>query len=116
MKNFRDYESLIRKYVNDIDNRDPNWTFTVKSFGKHRIRIRWSYLDYCGEKDNCFILRLRDPDDEFEDSFLTVRTPDDQLIEGYFVSDNRRGSWQSSWESGLLAAIEELASYAHSRY
>ena len=116
MKNFRDYETLIRNKVKEINDKDPNWDWSIKSFGKNKVCIRWSYLDYCEEKDNCFILRLVDPDKEFNDQFLTARTPQDDMIEGYFVSEDHRYIWDTSWENGLIAAIEEIAHYAHSRY
>ena len=56
MKNFRDYESLIRDTVNKINDSDENWVWTVHSFGKRCVTIRWGYLD--GEKKYFSILLI----------------------------------------------------------
>lgn len=115
MKTFRDYEDLIRNKVKEINDKDPNWKWTIKSFGKNKVCIRWSYLDYCEEKDNCFMLRLMDPDD-FNEQFLTARTPQDEMIEGYFLHEQVEYGWEYTYENGIIAAIEQIAYYAHSRY
>lgn len=116
MKTLRDYEELIRAEVSKIDKADPNWTFTVKSFAKDRVRIRWSYLDYLQEKNNCFILQLI-PSDDGDDYTLTSRTPDDEMIDGYIVNDGKNLKlYQDSFENGIGKCIRALAYYAHSRY
>lgn len=117
MKNFKDYENMIRSLVNEINEKDPNWDWSIQLFDDYLVRINWTYLDYCEEKDNCFTLRLTDPiDKEDNDSFITARTPNDGMIEGYFATEEPDYGWQSSWETVLRAAIEEIAYYAHSRY
>jgi len=116
MKNFRDYEDLIRNKVKEINEKDSNWTWSIKSFGSYLVSIQWSYLDYCEEKDNCFSLRLMDALDMDDDSFITARTPQDNMIEGYFATEVLEHSWQSSWENVLNAALEEIAYFAHTRY
>lgn len=117
MKNFRDYENLIRETVKKISDRDPNWNFSVKSLSKDRVRIRWTYLDYLEETENCFIMKLKDEDKEFNDIFLSVRTPQDDMITGHIISDSdNKRFWQESYENGIVSAIYEIADYAHSRY
>lgn len=117
MKTLRDYEQLIRDCVKKISDKDPNWDFTVKSIAKDKVSIRWTYLDYCEEKDNCFYLILRDYDEEDQEHFLVARTPYDQLIDGEMVTDREdKKSWQVSYESGIRYMISAIADYAHSRY
>lgn len=118
MITLRNYEQLIRDCVKEISDNDPNWDFVVKSFAKDRVRIRWTYLDYCGEKNNCFFLHLREYDEEFNDYFITSRTPDDSMIDGHIVTTiiDTKKSWQESFENAIKSAIDEIADYAHSRY
>lgn len=58
MIDLRNYADLIRQLVADENEKDPNWKWSVKSIGKDKVRIRWGYLDYLEEKDNCFILEM----------------------------------------------------------
>lgn len=118
MKTLRDYEKIIRLTVKKINDEDPNWDFSVKDITDYRVWINWTYLDYCEEKDNCFFLYLHNPIDEKDDPFLTCRTPQDEMIDGYFVEENHDTghSWVDTYEHALLAAIYEIADYAHSRY
>ena len=116
MKNFKDYENMITTLVKEINDKDTNWEWSIQSLSEYLVRINWTYLDYCEEKDNCFILRLVDPDEEFGDQFMTARTPQDDMIEGYFVAETADMSWDTTWENGLIAALEEIAHYAHYRY
>lgn len=117
MKTLRDYEQLIRDCVRKISDNDHNWNFSVKSFAKDKVSIRWTYLDYCHEKNNCFFLILKDYDEEDQEYFLVARTPYDQMIDGELVTDREdKKSWQVSFENGIKYAINQIADYAHSRY
>lgn len=120
MKTLKDYENLIRSTVKEIDAKDPNWKWSVHSFAKDRVRIRWGYLDYCGEKNNCFELTISDDYDDNDypgERWLNIKLPDGTRITGEFVNDaDKKHSWQVSWESGIKSLLSEMAYYAHSRY
>lgn len=117
MKNFRDYQQLIRDCVKKISDEDPNWNFSVKSIAKDRVRIRWTYLDYCQEKENCFYLAFNHYDEFDQEHLLVSRTPQDEMISGHLVTDrDYRRSWQITYENGIKYAIEEIADYAHNVY
>lgn len=60
MIDLRNYADLIRQLVKKEDEKDPNWKWSVKSIGKNKVRIRWGYLDFLGEKENCFIIEMQE--------------------------------------------------------
>lgn len=114
MKTLRDYEELIRTEVIKVNVEDPNWIWSVKSFAKNRVRIRWGYLDYLQEKDNCFTLDLV----PYEEDYTVIsHTPEGEMIDGYIVveSENRK-PWQETFENSIVRSIKAIANYAHSRY
>ena len=47
---FRQHKELIRKAIADNQFRDKNWRWSVKSVSKHKVLIKWTYLDYCEEQ------------------------------------------------------------------
>lgn len=114
MKNFRDYESLIRDTVNKINDNDENWVWTVHSFGKCCVTIRWGYLD--GEK-KYFSIKLEDPIDTSDnEAFITSRTPLDEMIGGHIANEEHSKSWQESYESAIQRSLYECSYYAHHCY
>ena len=114
MKTLKKYEDLIRNTVNKMNEDDPNWDWSIESFDDYKVLIRWGYLDYLEEKDNCFIIRLIKGDDEGE-LFMTSRTPQDEMIDGYFPSDEDH-SWSDKWESAVKSALDDIAYVAHNKY
>ena len=58
MIDLRNYKDLIRELVAKENDKDKNWRWSVKSISKNRVRIRWGYLDYLEEKENCFQIEL----------------------------------------------------------
>ena len=118
MKNLRDYEQLIRDIVAEQNDRDENWNWSIKSFSENLVRIRWGYLDYCQEEENCFLLKLLEvPEYEgYEEMYVTSRTPQDDMISSEFVSKVQECIWHMSYEEGIKSVLDELFYYAHSRY
>lgn len=114
MKTLRDYEALIRAKVEEINKADEYWTFSVKSFAKNHVRIRWGYLDYLREKENCFNLELVS---QGGDLLLYATTPGHTTISGYIINDSDgRRFWEDSFEDSIKYAIHAIADYAHSVY
>lgn len=118
MKNLRDYESLIRNKIKEIDKADENWKWSIHSFSKNRVRISWGYLKYMGCKNEYFTMELGYHDEEFHDQNLVARTPEREIIELCMIGEDSSNlkSWQSSFEHGIISLLEEIAYYAHSRY
>lgn len=116
MLDLRNYSELIRSTVAEANERDANWKWSVKSISKNKVRIRWGYLDYLEEKQNCFIITL-DCDEEAGD-WIWACLPDGDRIECYMVAEepNRNIGAEQTVEGGIKDAIREIEYYAHSRY
>jgi len=116
MIDLRKYSALIREMVAKENEKDLNWKWSVKSIGKKKARIRWGYLDYLEEEQNCFILSV-DCNKEAGD-WIWACLPDGDHIECYMVAEkpNPKIGAEQTIESGIRDAIEEIAYYAHTRY
>ena len=114
MKNFRDYESLIRETINKINDKDENWIWTIHSFGKNCVTLRWGYLD--GEK-KYFSIKIEDPIDTSDgEMFITSRTPLDKMINGHITHEDHTKAWQESYENAIKSSLYECFYYASTRY
>ena len=113
----KQYETLIREKVNELNRQDKNWKWKVKSVGKKKCRIFWGYLEYMEEKDPCFTLELQA--DEPDDQWLWARHPSHEYIDCYLVVEgkpNPRIGAEQTIESGIVDAIEAIGHVARSRY
>lgn len=120
MIDLRNYADLIRKLVKEADQEDPNWKWSVKSISKNKARIRWGYLDYLNEKENCFILEMdNDTDGSGAGDWLWARAPYGEIIECHLVVEgepNPNVGAEQTIRAGIKWAIWEITHYAHSRY
>jgi len=118
MIDLRNYADLIRKLVKEADQKDPNWKWAVKSIGKNKVRIRWGYLDYLGEKENCFIIEMQE--DNTEDmQWMSALLPHGGIIEVFLVVEgkpNPNVGAEQSIQAGIEDAVWEITHYAHNRY
>lgn len=115
MKTLRDYEQLIREQVAKISEAHPFWNFTVRAFSKDRVKIRWSYLDYCKERDNCFFLKLSylPEDNEY---FLRCQTPQGEFIDGDLIQEDDTTDTDITFERAIKHLIYIISDYAYERY
>lgn len=120
MIDLRNYESLIRKKVTELNDKDPNWKWSINYLGKTKVNIRWGYLDYLEEKNNCFFLVM---ENELKDTgtgdWLWARSPHGGIIECYLVVEGKPDpnvGAEQTIQSGILDAIDEIAYVAHHRY
>lgn len=117
MIDLRNYKDYIRGLVAEENKKDKNWRWSVKSIGKSRIRIRWGYLDYLEEENNCFIIDLDSSITDME--WLHACWPDGDIIECYMVVEgkpNPKVGAEQTIQSGLQDAVWEISYIAHSRY
>ncbi len=115
MLDLRNYKDLIRELVAKENEKDKNWRWSVKSIGKRLARIRWGYLDYLEETENCFLLTL----DEVAGDWLYAKRPHGGIIECYLVVEgkpNPQLGAEQNIKSGIRCAIEEIAYTAHHSY
>ncbi len=120
MIDLRNYENLIREKVAELNDKDPNWKWSIKYLGKSKVHIRWGYLDYLEEKNNCFFLVM---ENELEGTgtgdWLWARSPYGGIIECYLVVEGKPNpniGAECNIKSAIRAAIEEIAYVAHNRY
>ncbi|MCX4307634.1 MAG: hypothetical protein OSJ69_17725 [Acetatifactor sp.] len=117
MIDLRNYKDYIRELVAEENRKDKNWRWSVKSIGKNRIRIRWGYLDYLEEENNCFIIDLDSSTPDME--CLCACWPDRKLMECYLVVEgkpNPQLGAEQTIKSGLRDAVWEIAYTAHNYY
>ncbi len=116
MIDFRNYSDLIRKCVAEENEKDKNWKWSVRSIGKNKVRIRWGYLDYLEEKNNCFSITANGySDDDFVSNDIVYRHPSGGMIS--FTSFGKMpGNTAETIEEAIEQAIRGIARYAHSRY
>lgn len=116
MVDFRNYKDLIRAEVAAMNDRDKNWKWSVKSISQKKVSIRWGYLDYLEEKQNCFILKL----EHFAGDVIWACLPNGLEIYDccYMVAEkpNPRIGAEMKVESGIRCALDAIEHYAHSRY
>lgn len=120
MIDLRKYESLIREKVAEMNKKDPNWKWSIKYLGKTKVHIRWSYLDYMEEKNNCFFLVMEnEPKDTGVGDWLWAKSPNGGLIECYLVVEGKPNpniGAEQNIRSGIRDALSEIAYVASSRY
>jgi len=113
MIDFRNHKDLIRKTVSEISEADKNWNWSAKYIGKTKVNIRWGYLDYLEEKENCFHITGETLEDN--SLLLTLRRPEggsfDVVIVGNNIADHAR-----TIEDGIKQAVKAIAAYAHYTY
>lgn len=114
MKNFRDYETLIRETIKEINKRDKTYDWSIHSFSKDRVTLNWTYLD---KNDGRFSITIRNPIDESDgELFIISRTPFDEMINGHICHEHHTKIWQESYENGITRALWECYEYAHHYY
>ena len=65
MYDLREHKELISQLVSEANQNDENWRWSVKSVGKTKARIFWSYLEYCGQPEPYFVIELEDTGDGY---------------------------------------------------
>lgn len=115
MANLRDFSDAIRAQVREFSEKDTNWNWSVKGISKNQIKVHWTYLDYCGEENNCFFVTLST--DEDGDSYIAARLPDEEFITGWCVGEGEsKKSWQDPYDKAIKSALNVIFDYALSRY
>lgn len=120
MIDLRKYKDLIQEAVAKVDKKDTNWKWSIKYIGKTKVHIRWGYLDYMEEKNNCFFLVMEnEPKGSGAGDWLWARSPNGGIIECYLVVDGKPSGKigaEMNIKSAIRSAIDEIAYTAHSRY
>lgn len=111
MIDLREWKDLIRNTVSEMNDRDPNWKWSVKYLGKTKVRVRWGYLDYLEEKQNAFIMAAED------EKFVVARNPQEKMIDVFTVSDTPNVRLHElPVPIAIKDALRAIELHAHSRY
>ena len=125
MIDLNNYADIIRKAVKAEDEKDSNWRWSVRSIGKHHIKIYWGYLGYANGKNDCFLVRLHpghiNTFDEPVCQVLSGRNPDESeicfnLVTERDVDPNDYLCVETKIEEALPNLIHKIAAYAHYCY
>lgn len=114
MKNFKEFKDIIYKTIEDINSKDPNYDWSVHSFGKDKVTISWSYLD----KGTYFSIKCEEIEEDGM-CFITSRDAiDDKMINGHFAQEQDGGQkfYSESYEHAIECAIREIHSHANYCY
>lgn len=119
------YSDIIHKAVRAIDEKDCNWKWSVRSIGKHHIKIHWGYLGYLDDKSDCFIVRLHPGHinnfDEPVCQVLSGRNPDEtefcfDIVTERDVDPDDFLCVETKIDEALPRLIKKVAEHAHYCY
>lgn len=113
MVDLHQYTELIQTLVAEANEGDPNWKWSVKSVGKTKARIFWSYLEYCGQPEPYFVIELEDTGDGYWIHALDER---DSYIESEIVVDNDLPFLNTPLAEAIKKMIRCIVRTAHSCY
>lgn len=113
MFDLREHKDLIHSLVAEANENDANWKWSVKSIGKAKARIFWSYLEYCGQPEPYFVIELEDTGDGYWIRALDER---DSYIESEIVIDNDLPFLNCPLDKAIEKMIRCIVRTAHNCY
>ena len=125
MIDLNEYADIIRKAVKVEDENDSNWRWSVRSIGRHHIKIYWGYLGYANGDNDCFLIRLYPGHinnfDEPVCQVLSGRKPDESeicfdLVTERDIDPDDYLCIETKIEKALPKLIHRIAVYAHRCY
>lgn len=85
MFDLREHKDLIHSVVAEVNENDADWKWSVKSVGKTKTRIFWSYLEYCCQPEPYFVVELEDTG---KGCWIHAKDENGDTIESEIVTDN----------------------------
>lgn len=113
MYDLREHKELISQLVSEANQNDENWRWSVKSVGKEKARIFWSYLEYCGQPEPYFVIELEDTGDGYWIHALDER---DSYIESEIVVDNDLPFLNCPLDKAIEKMVRCIINTAHACY
>lgn len=98
--NLKEKAKEIRSLVAELNKKDENWKWKVKTINKRSIKLYWEYLEYMGAKSDTFTIQY-DPEMEM------------------FIGRDQEGdflNWDLEDTTTLEGTIKSVYYYARSRY
>ena len=104
---------LIHSLVAETNKSDTNWKWSVKSVGKTKARIFWSYLEYCGQPEPYFVVELEDTGNG---CWIHTKDENGDTIESEIVVDNDLPFLNCPLDNAVEKMIRYIVKTAHNCY
>lgn len=109
----RNYKAAALAGVEAVNVKDSRWDWHLSGLGKKGISIRWSYLDYIGQKADFEITY----EEAGEEKWLSGDMGNDYIDDSPVVTiGDARWDDAKTIEEALRVMIRQIAMIAHSRY
>ncbi len=114
MQDFRKVKEIVTKVIAELRAEDPNWSWRADVL-KGEIRVWWGYLQYCGNKEDHFTIKMSDtPEESLTEDFIVARNEHNEYMNGAILGN------ESYADGDLSRCVERLlrgiASTAHATY
>lgn len=106
----RNYKANALAQIAQERERDDLWSWRLAAANKGSVRVRWSYFDYIGERDDIVVTAGEDEDCKW----VKAKVPSGH-VEYIFVGPNH---WDDVNDMGKAVemAIRGAARYCHNCY
>lgn len=113
MIDLREHKSLIEHLTSEENEKDQNWSWSVKSVDKTKARIFWGYLEYCDQPEPYFIIELEDTGDG---CWIYAKDEKGCTIKMEIVEDKEIPSLNVPIEDAIKKMMHSIISIAHNCY
>lgn len=107
----RDFKEAVKAAVSEESEADENWSWSVKSINKFRVKIGWGYTDSMGEKTP---FSIRTESGWVENPVVIGEMPNGRKVIA-FVGD---ATWDDykTYEEAIVGVIHSMACSARNTY
>lgn len=85
MFDLREHKDLIHSLVAEADEKSIKWEWSVESIERTKVRIFWSYLEYCNQPEPYYTVELEDTGDG---CWIHAKDENGDTMESEIVTDN----------------------------
>lgn len=107
----RNFKDIVNAAVSEESGADENWSWSVKTINKFRVKIGWGYTDSMGEKTP---FSVRTEAGWVENPVVIGEMPNGQKIVA-FVGDAPWDDYKT-YEEAVAGVIHSMARTAHNIY
>ena len=104
---------LIHSLVAEADEKSIKWEWSVESIERTKVRIFWSYFEYCGQPKPCFVVELEDTGNG---CWIHAKDENGETIESEIVTDNDLPFLNCPLDKAVEKMIRCIVSAAHNCY
>lgn len=85
MFDLREHKDLIHSLVAEADEKSIKWEWSVESIERTKVRIFWSYLEYCNQPEPYYTVELEDTGNG---CWIHAKDENGDTMESEIVTDN----------------------------